>query len=327
MRNISFAEAIREALMEEMEADPTVFIMGEDIGVYGGARGITKGFLEKFGPQRVLDTPISETAIIGGGVGAALAGMRPICELMLMGFSAVCFDEIQNLGGKWPFMHGDPEMKVPMVIRGPFGAGDGGIEPHAQSPEAFFMHCPGIKIAIPFTPYDAKGLLKTAIRDDHPVLFFEHERLYATTGPVPEESYSIPLGQAEISKDGKDATVVAASLMVQKGLEAAQQLRQEGIEVEVINLRTLIPLDEETIYRSLKKTGRLIVVQEAYRTLGYGAEIAALAAEKVFSFLKSPVERVTAPDFPIPYSVSLKKAYFPDVERIVYAVRRAMQYG
>jgi len=326
MRNISFAEAIREALMEEMGADPSVFIMGEDIGVYGGARGITKGFLEKFGPQRVIDTPISEMAIIGGGVGAALAGMKPVCELMLMAFSAVCFDEIQNLGGKWPFIHGDPAMKVPMVIRGPSGAGDGGVEPHAQSPEAFFMHCPGLKIAIPFSPYDAKGLLKTAICDDHPVLFFEHERLYATTGPVPEESYSIPFGQAEITRAGKDATVIAASYMVQKALEAADLLAQEGVETEVINLRTLIPLDEEAIYHSLEKTGRLIIVQEAYRTAGYGAEIAALAAEKAFSFLKAPVERVAAPDYPIPYSVSLKKTYFPDAGAIAGAVRRALKY-
>ncbi|MCX5906605.1 MAG: alpha-ketoacid dehydrogenase subunit beta [Deltaproteobacteria bacterium] len=327
MRNITFAEAIREALLEEMEKDPAVFVLGEDIGVYGGARGITRGFLKKFGSQRVLDTPLSETAIIGGGVGAALAGLRPVCELMLMGFSAVCFDEIQNLGGKWPFIHGDASMKVPMVIRGPYGAGDGGIEPHAQCPEAFFMHCPGLKIAIPYTPGDAKGLLKTAIRDDHPVLFFEHERLYSVTGPVPDGDFSIPFGQAEIMRPGKDATVLGVSYMVHQSLAAADRLKEEGIEIEVINLRTLIPLDEEMIFDSLKKTGRLVIVQEAYRTAGYGAEISALAAEKAFGLLKAPVERVTAPDFPIPYSASLKKGYFPDAQTIAQAVKRALHYS
>jgi len=326
MRHITFAEAIREALMEEMESDPSVFLMGEDIGIYGGARGITKGFIEKFGGPRVLDTPISETGIIGGGVGAALSGLRPVCELMLMGFSAVCFDEIQNMGGKWPFIHGDAGMKVPLVIRGPFGAGDGGVEPHAQCPESFFMHCPGVKIVLPFTPFDAKGLLKTAIRDDHLVLFFEHDRLYATSGAVPEENYYLPFGQAEIIRAGKDATIVAASYMVRPSLEAADQLAKEKIDVEVVNLRTLIPLDEETIFDSLAKTGRLIIVQEAYRTLGYAAEIAALAAEKAFGFLKAPIYRVTAPDYPIPYSIPLKKIYFPSVETIAREVRRAVNY-
>ncbi len=326
MRRISFAEAIREALWEEMEADPRVFLLGEDVGLYGGARGITRGFWEKFGPQRVLDTPISETGIIGGGVGAALAGMKPVCELMLMGFSAVCFDEIQNLGGKWPFIHGDPKMKVPMVIRGPYGAGDGGVEPHAQSPEAFFMHCPGLKVVVPFTPYDAKGLLKTAIEDENPVLFFEHDRLYPTTGPVPKESYSIPFGRAEVLREGKKVTIVAAGFMVERSLEAAEKLGREGVEAEVINLRTLMPLDEDTLFQSLKKTGRLVIVQEAYRTGGYAAEIAALAGEKAFPFLRAPIERVTAPDFPIPYSVSLKKEYLPDGEKIREAALRAVRF-
>lgn len=325
MRTIPFREAIREALIEEMEADSRVFIMGEDIGVYGGARGVTRGLVEKFGEERVRDTPLSETAIIGGGMGAALAGMRPVCELMLMGFTAVCFDEIQNLAGKWPFIHGEPQFKVPMVIRGPFGAGPGGVEPHAQCPEAFFMHCPGLIVVLPSTPHDAKGLLKTAIRDEHTVLFFEHERLYGTEGPVPEGAYALPFGKAEIRRKGKDVTVVATAYMVFQALKAAQGLAEQGIELEVIDPRTLVPLDEETILESIHKTGRLIIVHEAYERGGSGAEIAAMVCEKGFHDLRAPILRLGAPNYPIPYSPALKKHYFPGAEGIESAVQKLLR--
>ena len=325
MRTITFREAIREALIEEMEADTRVFIMGEDIGVYGGARGVTQGLVERFGEERVRDTPISETAIIGGGMGAALAGMKPVCELMLMGFTAVCFDEIQNLAGKWPFIHGEPQFKIPMVIRGPFGAGPGGIEPHAQCPEAFFMHCPGLIVVLPSTPHDAKGLLKTAIRDEHTVLFFEHECLYDTEGPVPEGQYTVPFGKAEIRRKGGDLTVVATANMVSHAVKAAQVLEGQGIGLEVIDPRTLVPLDEDTILASVHKTGRLIIVHEAYKRAGSGAEIAAMVCEKGFQDLKAPILRLGAPNYPIPYSPELKKHYFPDAERIESAARELLK--
>ena len=325
MKNMTFLEAIREALIEEMEVDSHVVLMGEDIGPFGGARGVTQGLCERFGKERVRDTPLSETAIIGAGMGAALAGMRPVCELMLMGFTAVCFDEIQNLAGKWPFIHGEPKFKVPMVIRGPFGAGSGGIEPHAQCPEAFFMHCPGLIVVLPSTPYDAKGLLKTAIRDNHTVLFFEHERLYSTEGQVPEGTYTVPFGKAEIRRLGKDVTVVATAYMVSQALEAAQRLSDEGIELEVIDPRTLVPLDEEAILTSIHKTGHLIIVHEAYKRGGSGAEIAAMVAEKGFRDLKTPIIRLGAPDYPIPYSPELKKYYFPDAERIESTVHELLK--
>ena len=325
MRNITFQEAIREALIEEMEADPHVFIMGEDIGAYGGARGVTQGLIEKFGADRVKDTPLSETAIIGGGVGAALAGMRPVCELMLMGFAAVCFDEIQNMAGKWPFMHGEPQFQVPMVIRGPFGAGPGGIEPHGQCPEAFFMHCPGIIVALPSTPYDAKGLLKTAIRDQHTVLFFEHARLYQTKGAVPEAEYTVPFGSAEIRRPGKDVSVVATAYMVSTALAAAEVLAGDGIELEVIDPRTLVPFDEATLLTSVQKTGRLIIVHEAYKRAGSGAEIAAIAAEKSFGDLKAPIIRLGAPNYPLPYSPALKQHYIPGAKDIEAAARKIVQ--
>lgn len=325
MRTITFRDAIREALIEEMEVDSRVFIMGEDIGIYGGARGVTRGLVERFGEERVRDTPLSETAIIGGGMGVALAGMRPVCELMLMGFTAVCFDEIQNLAGKWPFIHGEPQFKVPMVIRGPFGAGPGGIEPHAQCPEAFFMHCPGLIVALPSTPHDAKGLLKTAIRDEHTVLFFEHERLYITEGLIPDGEYTVPFGKAEIRRKGKHVTVVATAYMVSQALKAAQQLAAQGIDLEVIDPRTLVPLDEEAILGSIRKTGRLIIVHEAYKRGGSGAEIAAMVSEKGFQDLKAPILRLGAPNYPIPYSPELKKHYFPDAERIESAVRELLR--
>ena len=282
---------------------------------------MTRGLVERFGKERVRDTPLSETAIIGGGVGAALAGMRPVCELMLMGFTAVCFDEIQNLAGKWPFIHGEPQYKVPMVIRGPFGAGSGGIEPHAQCPEAFFMHCPGLIVVLPSTPSDAKGLLKTAIRDEHTVLFFEHERLYGQTGPVSKDEYVVPFGKAKIRRTGKDITVVATAYMVSQAMAAARSLAGQGIELEVIDPRTLVPLDEETILESVQKTGRLIIVHEAYKRAGSGAEIAAMVAEKGFRDLKAPIIRIGAPNYPIPYSPELKQHYFPNSIRIESVAR------
>jgi len=325
MREITYLEAIREALREEMRRDERVFIMGEDIAVYGGARGVTKGLLEEFGEERVRDTPLSETAIIGAGVGAALTGMRPICELQLFDFAGVCFDEIYNKAGKWRYMHGG-EMKVPMVIRGPVGAMSGGAE-HSQCPEALFLHGPGLKLVLPSTPYDAKGLLKAAIRDDNPVLYFEHKRLYGMKGPVPEEEYIIPLGQADIKREGGDVTIIALSYMVHRALEAAANLAQEGIEAEVVDPRTLVPFDKEIVFQSVRKTGRVVIVHEANKRGGAGAEIAALIAEEIFDALRAPIKRVASPDVPIPFSPALERLYLPDVDRITKAVREVLTWG
>ncbi|MEW5920572.1 MAG: pyruvate dehydrogenase complex E1 component subunit beta, partial [Bacillota bacterium] len=282
MREISYVEALNEALKEEMERDETVFMMGQDVGKFGGIFGVTKGLYERFGPERVKDTPLSETAIIGAAVGAAAAGqMRPVCELMLADFVGVCIDEIYNKAGKWKYMHGGAP-NISLVIRAPMGAKGGGGAEHSQCPEALFMHGPGLKMLVPSTPYDAKGLLKSAIRDDDPVLFFEHKLLYNTKGEVPAEEYVAPIGKAATRREGRDVTILAYSLMVHKALEAAALLEAEGISAEVIDLRSLIPLDEETILDSVAKTGRAVIVHEANKRGGVGAEISALIAEKGF---------------------------------------------
>ncbi|MBC7325641.1 MAG: alpha-ketoacid dehydrogenase subunit beta, partial [Moorella sp. (in: Bacteria)] len=249
MRRITYCQALREALQEEMERDIRVFLMGEDVGIYGGNFKVSQGLIDKFGEERVRDTTLAETAIIGAGVGAAITGMRPVCEIMLADFVGVCFDEIYNKAGKWKYMHGC-EVNVPIVIRTPMGCRGGGGAEHSQCPEALFLHGPGLKIALPSTPYDAKGLLKAAIRDDDPVVFFEHKLLYDLEGEVPEEEYLVPLGQAAIRREGRDVTILAYSLMVHKALAAAQELAAEGIEAEVVDLRTLVPLDVETILAS-----------------------------------------------------------------------------
>ena len=319
MRKITYRQALNEAITEEMLNDVTVFVMGQDVGLYGGIFKVTEGLLDKFGQDRVRDTPLSETAIIGGGVGAAITGMRPICELMLADFVGVCFDEIVNKAAKWKYMHGGFQ-NVPLVIRAPIGAKGGGGAEHSQSPEAFFLHAPGLKVVLPSTPYDAKGLLKSAIRDDDPVIFFEHKLLYDMEGVVPEDEYTIALGFADVKREGTDVTVVATSLMVNKALSAAEILEDMGISTEVLDLRSLVPLDKETLFRSVRKTGRLVIVHEAGKRGGSGAEISAIVSESIFDSLKAPVTRVAAPDVPIPYSHVLEKEYLPNEEKIIEAV-------
>jgi len=319
MRMITYRQALNEAIYEEMDRDVTVFVMGEDVALYGGIFKVTEGLLDKFGQDRVRDTPLSETAIIGGGVGAAITGMRPICELMLADFVSVCFDEIINKAAKWKYMHGGVQ-NVPLVIRAPIGAKGGGGAEHSQSPEAFFLHAPGLKVVLPSNPYDAKGLLKSAIRDDDPVIFFEHKLLYSMEGEVPEEEYTIPLGSADVKREGTDVTVVATSLMVNKALSAAELLKDKGISAEVLDLRSLVPLDKEAIFGSVRKTGRLVIVHEAGKRGGSGAEISAIVSESIFDSLKAPVKRVAAPDVPIPYSCVLEKEYLPNEEKIINTV-------
>ena len=301
MREITYAEAIREALREEMKRDERVYIIGEDVGRFGGCFGVTKGLWEEFGGERVKDTPISETAIIGSSVGAAATGMRPVPEIMFCDFMGVAMDEITNQAAKMRYMFGG-KVKLPMVVRTPVGGGLSAAAQHSQSLEAWFTHLPGLKVVMPSTPYDAKGLLKAAIRDDNPVIFLEHKMLYGVKGEVPEEEYIVPLGVADVKREGKDITIIATSMMVHKSLEAAKELEKEGISVEVIDPRTLYPLDEEKILESVKKTHRAIVVHEAVERSGFGGEIVAIIMEKAFEYLDAPVKRVCAINTPIPFS-------------------------
>lgn len=324
MREITYSDALQEALREEMDRDPAVFIMGEDIARHGGAFGVTRDMWQTYG-NRVRNTPISEAGIVGAGVGAALVGSRPVVELMYVDFAAIAMDQIVNQGAKNKYMFGG-EARVPLVLRTQGGAGRGNAAQHSQSLEAWFCHVPGLKVVQPATPYDAKGLLKSAIRDDNFVIFLEHKLLYATRGPVPEEEYLIPLGQADVKRPGSDVTIVATSRMVLLALEAAAELARDGIEAEVIDPRTLVPLDERTIIESVIKTGRLVVVHEAVRRAGYGAEIAAAIAEsEAFDYLDAPIQRVAAANTPVPYARSLEDAMLPSVSQIVAAARRAVR--
>ncbi len=320
MREITYAEAIREALREEMKRDERVYIIGEDVGRFGGCFGVTKGLWEEFGDDRVKDTPISETAIIGSSVGAAATGMRPVAEIMFCDFMGVAMDEITNQAAKMRYMFGG-KVKLPMVIRTPVGGGLCAAAQHSQSLEAWFTHLPGLKVVMPSTPYDAKGLLKASIRDDNPVIFLEHKMLYGVKGTVPEEEYVIPLGVADVKREGRDVTIIATSLMVYKSLEAAKLLEKEGISVEVVDPRTLYPLDEEKIINSVKKTHRAIVVHEAVERNGFGGEIVAIIMEKAFEYLDAPVKRVCGKNTPIPFSPPLERFVIPQVEDIVNAVK------
>ncbi len=320
MREITYAEAIREALREEMKRDERVYIIGEDVGRFGGCFGVTKGLWEEFGDERVKDTPISETAIIGSSVGAAATGMRPVPEIMFCDFMGVAMDEITNQAAKMRYMFGG-KVKLPMVVRTPVGGGLSAAAQHSQSLEAWFTHLPGLKVVMPSTPYDAKGLLKAAIRDDNPVIFLEHKMLYGVKGEVPEEEYIVPLGVADVKREGKDITIIATSMMVYKSLEAAKELEKEGISVEVVDPRTLYPLDEERILESVKKTHRAIVVHEAVERSGFGGEIVALIMEKAFEYLDAPVKRVCAKNTPIPFSPPLEKFVIPQVEDIIKAIK------
>jgi len=324
LRQISYAQAIAEALREEMERDERVFLMGEDIGVYGGAYGATRGLINLFGEERVRDTPISEAGIAGVAVGAAMAGMRPVTEIMYIDFTPLAMDQIANQGAKNRYMFGGKTI-VPMVVRTEGGTGRGIAAHHSQSLEALWVHFPGIYVVMPATPYDAKGLLKTAIRDDNPIMFIEHKMLYGTKGPVPEEEYLIPLGVADVKREGDDVTVITYSRMVLLALEAAEVLAKEGISVEVVDLRTLKPLDTETIVRSVQKTGRVVVVYEGYKTGGFGAEIVATINDLAFDWLDAPVVRLGGADVPIPMSQTLEEVAIPRVVDIVEAVRGLMR--
>ena len=325
MRELSYAEAIREALRQEMQRDERVFIIGEDVGVYGGAFGVTLGLVEEFGEERVIDTPISELGIAGAITGAALTGMRPVGEIMFMDFTTLAAEQLVNQAAKIRFMFGG-RAKVPLVMRTPAGSGTGAAAQHSQSLENWFVHVPGLKVVMPSTPYDAKGLLLASIRDDNPVIFVEHKLLYKVKGPVPEEPYTIPLGTAEVKREGRDLTIVATSIMVKRSLEAAEQLAREGIEAEVVDPRTLKPLDGETITRSVTKTGRVLIVHEACKTGGYGGELAAVIAEgEAFDYLDAPIVRLAGRDMPIPYNRTLEYHTVPQVENIVETAQQLAQ--
>jgi pyruvate/2-oxoglutarate/acetoin dehydrogenase E1 component len=326
MREITYAEAIREALHQEMQRDPNVFLIGEDIGVYGGAFGVTQGLLDEFGPERVRDTPISEAVIAGAAAGAALTGMHPVAEIMFMDFTTLAMEQLVNQAAKTRYMFGG-KAKVPMVLRTPAGSGTGAAAQHSQSLEAWFVHAPGLKVVMPSTPYDAKGLLIASIRDDNPVIFVEQKLLYRSKGPVPEEPYTVPLSVAEVKRTGRHLTIVATGVMLTRSLQAAERLASEGIEVEIVDPRTLKPYDGETITQSVIKTGRVLIVHEACKTGGFGAEISAMISEgPAFAYLNAPVRRLAGLDIPIPYNRTLERNAVPQEETIAAAVRELMAY-
>jgi len=319
MAVLTFAEALRQALREEMRKDEKVFIIGEDIGNYGGVFKITNGLLEEFGEKRVIDTPLSESAIAGACVGAALVGMRPVGEIMFADEITIAMDQIVNNAAKAKYLYGGAK-SIPLVIRTTYGAGLGLGTHHSQSLEAWFVHVPGLVVVIPSTPYDAKGLLKSSIRNDNPVIFFEHKMLYPLKGQVPDEEYLVPLGKADIKREGSDVTIVATGAMVHRVLKIAENLGKEGISIEVVDSRTLLPLDKSAILASVEKTGRLIIVEEACRTGNFGGEVAAIVAEEAFDFLKAPIKRVAAPDTPVPANRFLESLFIPNEKKITDAI-------
>jgi pyruvate dehydrogenase E1 component beta subunit len=315
-RELTFAEAIREALAEEMRRDTKVFVLGEDVAGAGGVFKVTDGLLGEFGPKRLIDTPISEAAIVGAAVGAAMTGMRPVVEIMFGDFTALTMDQVVNQAAKVHYMSGG-KLSVPMVMRTTMGAGRRSAAQHSQSLHAWFSYIPGLKVVVPSTPYDAKGLLKSSIRDNGPVIFFEDKMMYRLKGPVPEGEYTIPLGQADVKRVGKDITIVATSSMVHVALGAAEMLSKQGIDAEVIDPRTLFPLDSETLIASAKKTSRAIVVDEGYRRYGITGELASAIADGAFYYLDAPVRRIAAMDVPVPFSPPLEDATIPNEELIV----------
>jgi len=327
-RIIRFVDALNEALREEMRRDDRVFVMGEDVGVFGGVYKVTRGLLEEFGPERVRDTPISEAGFTGAGIGAALVGMRPVVEIMYNDFMMIALNQLVNFAAKMRYLSGG-QLKVPLVVRTMLGMGRGrgtGAD-HSQALIPWVANVAGLKVVAPSTPYDAKGLLKSAIRDDSPVIFFEAARLYPLRGPVPEEEYLIPIGKADVKREGSDVTVVAISTMVPKALSAAEKLAKEGIDVEVVDPRTVAPLDEETIIKSVKKTGKLITAEQSNMRCGVGAEIAAVVMEKALEYLEAPLMRIAVPNVPIPVSPPLEEAAVPDEDSIIKAVKKIVVSG
>ena len=322
LRELSYAQAIQEALAQAMAADPRVFLMGEDIGVYGGAFQVTGDLIHRFGEDRVMDTPIAELGAAGVAVGAAMAGSRPVFEFQFSDFATLAMEQIVNQAAKMRFMLGG-KVSVPVVFRMPAGSGTGAAAQHSQSLEAWFAHVPGLKVVQPATPYDAKGLLLSAIDDPDPVLIFEHKLLYKMKGPVPEAAYRVPIGKAEIRRPGRDLTIVATSIMVHRALEAAAALASEGIEAEVIDLRSLRPMDRETVVASVSRTSRLLCVYEGVKTLGIGAEVSAMVAEsEAFDYLDAPILRLGGAESPLPYNPDLERAAVPQTPDIIAAARR-----
>jgi acetoin:2,6-dichlorophenolindophenol oxidoreductase subunit beta len=323
-RELTYSQALNEALREEMRRDPTVFVLGEDVGVWGdkgGVFGVTKGLLDEFGAERVRDTPISEEAIVGVAVGAALTGMHPVAELMYFDFVTMAMDPIVNQAAKLRYMFGG-QVQVPMVLRSNIGASGGKAAQHSQSLESWMMHVPGLKVALPGTPHDAKGMLKAAVRDGNPVIFLEHKLLYFQKGPVPENDYTVPLGKAAVRRTGRHLTIVATQWMCQQAEKAAEKLAEDGIEAEVIDLRSLVPLDIETVLESVRKTNRLLVAHEAVERGGWAAEVAMEVMENAFDDLDAPIARVCGENVPIPFAPTLEEVVMPGADRIEEAARK-----
>jgi pyruvate dehydrogenase E1 component beta subunit len=323
MAKITMREAISQALWEEMEADPNVFIMGEEVGVWGGTYAVTKGFYDHFGPKRVKDTPIAEAAIVGGAIGAALTGLRPVAELMTINFAFSAMDHIVNEAAKLHYMFGG-QFVLPMVIRTVGGGGRQLGATHSQTPDAIFAHFPGLVVIAPGTPADAKGLLKAAIRSNDPVLFIEHATLYQTRGEVPDGDFTVPIGKSTVQRSGKDVTIVTYSKMLEISLKAAEQLAAEGIEAEIVDLRTLRPLDMEPVIESVKKTNRVVVVEEGWKSYGVGAEVSSRIYEQAFDYLDAPVQRVAQLEVPLPYNRNLEQLALPKPEWVIKAVKEVM---
>ncbi len=320
----TYVDAIKQGIWEEMEKDDRVYILGEDVGIYGGAFKVTKGMLDHFGPMRVIDTPISESAIIGAAIGSALVGMRPIAEMQFIDFISCGFDQIINFAAKCRYRWG---AGVPIVVRGPCGGGVHGGPFHSQNVEAYFFNVPGLKIVCPSTAYDAKGLIKAAIRDPDPVLYFEHKFLYRRIKEdLPEDDFVVPIGKAALRREGEDLSIISYGAMVHKALEAAEELAKDGIEVEVLDLRSILPLDEEAILATARKTSKVIMLHEATMTGGPGGEIVARIAEKAFEYLDGPIVRIAPPDTPVPYSPPLEEAFLPQTKDIVEKARRLVAY-
>jgi pyruvate/2-oxoglutarate/acetoin dehydrogenase E1 component len=323
VRQLKYREALNEALREELLRDESVFVIGGGIGQRGGSYKVTVGLLDEFGPRRIIDTPISEASFTGAGVGAAIMGMRPVVEILFVDFTSLIIDQIVNQAAKYRFMSGG-KGRVPMVLRTQGGSGNGLAAQHSQSLEAWYYHVPGLKVVMPSTPYDAKGLLKSAIRDDDPVIFIEHKLLYLTEGPVPQDDYTIELGVGDVKRPGDDVTMIAWSNMVPRALSAAQKLAREGIETEVIDLRTLVPLDKGLILDSVRKTEHLVIVQEAVRRGGVASDIASIVQAEAFDFLDAPIEIVAGKNTPIPFNVQLERASVPQEPDIISAVRKVL---